>query len=151
MRRALPIILALAVSGCSDVVKTEGLGDLPVDNIAFSDSFRDSVGLSNGNTLSLTTVVLSDREDLCEAVEGVGLDGLDDVMAVQLTALTTADPGSVTSDSSFGDLLSTSPQFREFVGARVIERSGGVTVLDGRSTNRRDLFAVSEGDVGGGS
>lgn len=144
MRSLLPIALLLTTAACSDSLNAEGLGDLPVDDIAYSVSYKGTLQLPRGN-VDVRNIVLSDREDLCDAIDGVGLDGISDVFAVAITAASTGSAANVEGNTSFGGLFDESSVTRGLVAARIIERSGGETIRDARSVNTVDLEAVVRG------
>jgi hypothetical protein len=149
MKHPIALLAVLAVlAGCSNSVTTEGLGVLPTEEVAHSISLRDTL-VRDDLTLTLTTVVLSDREDLCSAIAAAGgLEAVDDVFAVQVLAATTGDPSSVGSNTSIGRILFDPGPDQDMVGAQVIHRVGGDTLLDARSLSLVELDGVSPGSFG---
>ena len=147
IHRLTALSLFASLAACSDHVEIDGVDGLPIDDIAFSFNARDSGGNAAGGTTTATTIVLTDRENLCdEATEAGGLDAMSDVFAVQIFALSTGDPNTIDSNASLFDVLFTTTGTGQAVASRILHRSGGETLFDGFSVNLLDLESTTPGE-----
>lgn len=144
---SLALVATLATTAaCSNSVTADGLG-IDTQSLEFAFHSRESSRTASGDALNTTVVVLTDREDLCEAAEAAGgVNPVDDMTSVQIITATNGDANTVDSNATLGDILANPATFQGFVATRVVERRGGETVLHAISRNVIELDTVSRGE-----
>lgn len=148
-------LLGLA-AGCDNKLVVEGV-DLSMESaqFGFHSAFTQDFDISGDGyadiAVSYVSLVVTDREDLCDSIQSVAdLGRLDDVRALQLAMVTVGgvDMTTYTTNTSLSELWAAPTAGQTVVSGRLLQRAAGVTVLDAYTANALDPNARDDGELG---
>lgn len=144
------VLLGITLVGCSSSVTVEGFGAVPNQSAVHAFSFRESRMSADGSvTITSTTVAITDREDFCEGVTRVGVENVasafPDQFTVIVTAVTTGEANSVTSNTSTNAILTSPRANQSLVGAVTVHTEGGATRLLAVTRNLAEPDSIGTG------